>query len=213
MILETCNRSYRSSQSNQIKNLTHQIDRSFKETARSVFQIGRCLHQLKQLMSNDDFLKLAETRWNMSRMSAHRFVTCYLTFKDKKSRALLGAKPSVMYIISTLDDPQKVAALAAGKKVQVCGEMKTIDQLTVKDARRIKETSKSAVVHTEAGGKKRRVDKLHEEIATAFESLDDIARTIKRFNDQGIKILHREELKDYAILVIENMRDVLCLLN
>ncbi len=213
MILETFNRGYRSSQSNEIKVLTQQIDQSFRETARSVFQIGRCLHRLKELMPHKEFLELVETRWNMSHMSAHRLITTFLTFKQKQSRILLTSKPSVLYIISTLDNPQQIAALAAGKKIEVNGSMKTISQLTVKDAQSIKKKSKAALIRNDANHDKRIAEKLHEEIATAFERLDDLATTIKRLKDQGVQISKKEELKDYLVLTIENLKDVLCLLD
>lgn len=213
MILETCYRGYRSSQSNEIKTLTQQIDHSFKETARSVFLIGRCLYRLKQLLPHKEFLELIDERWSMSHMSAHRLVTCYLTFKDQKSRALLSTKPSVMYIISTLDDSKKVAALAAGKKIQVSGEMKAINELTVKEARTIKENGRTPSVRREDSKDRRLAENFHEEIATAFEKLDDIAKLIKRFTDQGLEIQKKDIVKDYLVLTMESLREILCLLS
>lgn len=213
MNMEILKSGYRSSKSNEVKILTHQIDQSFKETARSVFQIGRCLHRLKQLMPHKDFLELIETRWNMSHMSAHRLITTFMTFKEKQSRALLSSKPSVLYIISTLDNPRQIAELAAGKKVEVSGTLKTINQLTVKEAKGIKEKAKLSNKQIESNRDRKLAESLHEEIATAFERLDDLAKLIQRFNDQKIEIQKKEELKDYLVLTMESLKEVLCLLN
>lgn len=147
-------------------------------------------------------------------MSAHRMCTVYEIFKDQKSRALLAAKPSVLYICSTLDDPKKVAALASGQKIDIGGTLKTINQLTVKEAKLLKESEPNRKTRKRKVNTERKLAlTLQEELATTFEKLDDIAKTIKRLHLEGNEIQKRDSLKDYLTLTIMSLQEILCLLD
>lgn len=191
----------------QIKIITDNIEENFRQSSKSLLNIGKHFYELQKLMGWQELINLAKARWSISRMSVRRFLQIYLAFKDHDEKMIAKAKPSVLYLLSVASSDTDVIRLMKGFKINLNGRLKGIESLTVKDAQHIKARKKSSTFRTQ---KKecRESDLIHYKLATAIEAVDDVSKTAIRYIKTGVEIKERTLLKNYLRVAITNLTSV-----
>lgn len=150
----------------QVVRLKNQIKSGWKKSVEGILEMADALSKLKRLVDHHTFLEILRSDCQMSYVQAQRLIKVQDRFSNSKSSRLLESKPSALYLLAASADISTVETLARGGTVTIEGKRKTIDQLTVRDAARIKSAS----------GPKRRPKKTyepHRDLATLCESLID----------------------------------------
>jgi hypothetical protein len=121
---------------------TASIQGCWKKTVENLLDIGHSLDKIKEMLPHPIFLAHIKASLGLGEMQASRLIALYRKFGSAGSSKVLEAKPSVLYLLATAKDLDKVEALAGGGKVLVSGKRKSIDQLKVEDAIKLRESAK-----------------------------------------------------------------------
>jgi len=134
--------------SNDLNVISAEIN-SYKQVAgQSIFEIGR---RLKYVRDND----LAHGQWekwckeslNFTSRHANRFIKVYETFSNRTLTYDLGV--DMLYILSTMPEEQREQP----HTIPSTGETKTVDEMTVREMREVKQALKQAEERAEKAEK------------------------------------------------------------
>lgn len=125
----------------EIQEHTLAIRACMRRTVEEGIEIGKHLTAVKSLLPHGQFRKWLDTEVGMSYMAATRFMNVYELFGKRSNKLLhLPATLSVAYEIASPSFPKETRdCLIEGGTV--LGESKKIDQLTVKEAQELRETT------------------------------------------------------------------------
>lgn len=200
----------------QLKRLTITIKTEWKKSVASLIEVGRCLHELKTLLTRNDFLVHIETQFSMNEMQAFRLISLHLKFHDKKSVIILSSRPSVLYLLASTLDLKKLDSLARGGKILIGSKYKTISQLTIADIHSMKEKISIEKKAFNVDEKQRDIDRAqnaHRRFATFLEEISDWAIDLRRYQKQKVELENKELLKKYLLETIECLEDLKLLLS
>lgn len=124
------------SHSKEVEALTQEIISAYRRTTEELIRVGRCLAQIKSLMSYQDYVRLLKERLRMSPSQSVRLIALYEKFHDTKNEDVLKAKPAVLYLLADANNSE-VEKLISGKAVDVRGGKKLVAELSVKEAKKI----------------------------------------------------------------------------
>lgn len=172
-----------------VQKLTQTIIMSWKRSVFSLLVTGRCLKQLKSILSRQDFLTVLEEKLCISEMHAFRLVRLHDTFGDNPNEEILSAKPSVLYQISSSIDTSEQAM----KNLKQLFKGKKINELTIKDVKSVTQ-KKSVTIKTS--------DPLHREIITLMTEIVDETNNVKR----SVK---KTPLKQEVLKVKESIKEAM----
>lgn len=150
-----------------VQKLTQTIIMSWKRSVFSLLITGRCLKELKSILSRQDFLTILETKLSISEMHAHRLIRLHDFFGDNPNEEILSAKPSVLYQISSSIDTSEQAV----KNLKQLFKGKKINELTIKEVKSVTQ-KKSVTIKT--------ADPLHREIISLMNEIIDETNNIKK---------------------------------
>lgn len=192
----------------EIKELTEKVKVVWKNSVQGIIVIGRCLSRLKEIMPREQYIKHIQEQFGMNEMHAFRLISVYKKFGNATSLNLLASKPSVLYLLATSENLDKVERLAAGEKILIGNQKKSIEEITVKEAMLIKQTTvKKSVELTDKQIDLKRAENAHREIATFIERVDDLAKDLIRYRKSNIEIkevgLIKQYIKDTIICLKE----------
>lgn len=186
---------------------TANIQSSWKKTVENLIGIGRSLDQIKELLPHPIFLTHIKETLGLGEMQASRLIALHRKFGAAGSSKVLEARPSVLYLLATAKNLDKVEQLAGGGKVLVAGKRKSIDQLKVEDALKLREATRKPQPEPSDAD----IDK--ERAATAFESLGDLcqeledwAKDLARFQRKNLEIKDRK-------LIIQTLKETRAAVN
>lgn len=172
-----------------VQKLTQTIIMSWKRSVFSLLVTGRCLKQLKSILSRQDFLALLETKLSISEMHAFRLMRLHDFWGDSPNEEVLSAKPSVLYQISSSIDTSEQAM----KNLKQLFKGKKINELTIKDVKSVTQ-KKSVTIKT--------TDPLHRELITL---MTDIVDEVDRMN----KAVQKTPLKQEVLKVKESIKEAI----
>lgn len=182
----------------EVKELTDKVKVVWRNSVQGIIVIGRCLNRLKEIMPRELYLKHIQEQFGMNEMHAHRLISVYKKFGNAASLNLLASKPSVLYLLATSENLDKVERLAAGEKILIGNQKKSIEEITVKEALLIKQTTvKKSVELTDKQIDLKRAEVAHREIATFIERVDDLAKDLIRYKKSNIEIKEIGLIKQY----------------
>jgi hypothetical protein len=192
----------------QVDKLSTQILTSWRLSFESLLECGHCLFQLRKILPRHQYVEHLRSKFSMSEVHSHRLIALYSRFKNRESKRLLGAKPSVLYLLATTDDLAKVEKLAAGSKIKINGRMKGIDELTVKEAAQLKSSKHEHKFQSfsDAELDQRRSENIHRELSTLLLKFEDVANDIARYKSEGRPLSESKRVKKYVEEVILCLR-------
>lgn len=172
-----------------VQKLTQTIIMSWKRSVFSLLVTGRCLKQLKSILSRQDFLTVLESKLSISEMHAFRLMRLHDTFGDNPNEEVLSAKPSVLYQISSSIDTSEQAM----KNLKQLFKGKKINELTIKDVKSVTHKKSVTIKST---------DPLHREIITLMTEIVDETNNIK-------KAVKKTPLKQEVLKVKESIKEAM----
>lgn len=172
-----------------VQKLTQTIIMSWKRSVFSLLVTGRCLKELKTILSRQDFLSVLETKLSISEMHALRLMRLHDFWGDSPNEEVLSAKPSVLYQISSSIDTSEQAM----KNLKQLFKGKKINELTIKDVKSVTQ-KKSITIKT--------VDPLHRELITLMTDIVDEASRMK-------KAVQKTPLKQEVLKVKESIKEAI----
>ena len=176
---------------------TATIQNCWKKTVENLLEIGHSLDKIKELLPHQVFLAHIKKSLGLGEMQASRLIALYRKFGGAGSSKVLEAKPSVLYLLATAKDLDKVEKLAGGGKVLVSGKLKSIDELKVEDAIKLRESSKKSLPEpTDADIDKKRAETAYEFLGDLSQQIDDWVKDLARFKRRGVEITNRKFLVD-----------------
>src|SRR5690625_4513273 len=146
--------------SSDLNVITAEIN-SYKQVAgQAIFEIGR---RLKHVKENDlvhgEWQKYCEETLEMSRVYANRYITVYNEFKNSNVNTSFGLNK--LFQIATLPPEEREKEHVTSK-----GEIKTVDEMTVRELQEVKRQLKQAEAQAETERKEReRLERENEELA------------------------------------------------
>lgn len=182
--------------------ITEKVKGSWKKTVESLLAVGEGLSQLKELMPYKLYLDHIRQEFGLSEPQAWRLVSVWQKFGGSKSSKVLESKISTLYLLSTAPDLKKVETLAAGGKVLVGGKRKSIDEITVAEATKLKKCSGSMPEPTQSERDRELAETAHRQICTLAESLADWCSDLTRIQKRGLEITNSLMVKDYLREVV-----------
>ncbi|WP_041577223.1 hypothetical protein [Bdellovibrio bacteriovorus] len=189
--------SVRSSFVNQeAKALIDKIRLSYKKSLKSLIGVGGHLQRLRELLCRQEFQKAIKSI-GLSEIQASRLINLHTRFKDHQTKAVLGSKVSVLYLLASGQPSREVARLMVGQAVKIDGTRKTIDTLTVKDASHLSRPQRRIA--------RRRIEVSNDRLyVTRLEELNDQTSEI-------ILLRRRNKLKNHAQIKLVMEDAVKCL--
>lgn len=176
---------------------TANIQGCWKKTVENLLDIGHSLDKIKEMLPHPIFLTYIKASLGLGEMQASRLIALHRKFGGAGSSKVLEAKPSVLYLLATAKDLDKVEMLAGGGKVLVSGKRKSIDQLKVEDAIKLRESSKKPQPEpTDADIDKERAATAYECLGDLTQQIDDWVKDLARFSRKGVEITNRKFLID-----------------
>ena len=176
---------------------TQNILVTWKRTVDGIIEIGRSLEKIKELLPFELFKIHVKEKLGLNDMQASRLINVYRKFGNATSSKVLSAKPSVLYLLATAQNLEKVERLASGGSVLIEGKRKTIDQLRVEDALKLRKvTPKKSKELSPAEMDKQRALTAFEILGDLAQQLSDWASDLHRYNNSGLKIPNRKFLLD-----------------
>lgn len=173
----------------EVQKLTQTIIMSWKRSVFSLLVTGRCLKQLKSILSRQDFLEILESKLSISEMHAFRLMRLHDAFGDNPSDEILSAKPSVLYQISSSIDTSDNGI----KNLKQLFKGKKINELTIKDVK--------TAIHKKSA-KLRIEDPPHREILTLLVDIVDEVNRVK-------KIAQKNPIKQDVIKIKESVNEAI----
>ncbi len=155
---------------------TEQILVAWRRTVEEIISIGCSLERIREALPNGLFCAHIKKMLGLNPMQASRFINVHRRFgSSAKSAKVLQSKVSVLYLLATAPDLKKVEHLANGGTVVVSGQRKTISDLSVNDAMKIKKGIKrpQAEELTSSQINKHRARIAHEELGTLAQQIVD----------------------------------------
>ena len=172
-----------------VQKITQTIIMSWKRSVFSLLVTGRCLKQLKKILSRQDFLTVLEAKLGISEMHAHRLMRLFETFGDSPNDEILSAKPSVLYQISSSIDTSD----GGMKALKQLFKGKKINELTIQDVK--------TVTHKKTA-KLRIEDPPHREILTLLIDIVDEVNRVK-------KIAQKNPIKQEVLKIKESLKEAI----
>lgn len=117
----------------RVSELTLKLKTHWKKSTEAVLEVGKCLHELKQLLPRKDFIAHVKKEIGISEKHAMRLIEVHLRFGKHQSKFVLGVQPTVLYQLAYSCSDRQVQALVDGKKIKVGGVYKTATQICTKD--------------------------------------------------------------------------------
>jgi hypothetical protein len=180
---------------------TANIQGCWKKTVENLLDIGHSLEKIKEMLPHPIFLAHIKASLGLGEMQASRLIALHRKFGTAGSSKVLEAKPSVLYLLATAKNLDKVEKLAGGKKVLVAGKRKSIDQLRVEDALKLREATRKPPSEPSDA----EIDK--DRASTAFESLGDLCQQIEDWAKDLLRFQKKNlEIKDRR-LVIDTLKE------
>lgn len=180
---------------------TDNILATWKRTVEGIIQIGKSLNAIRDALPNAVYAAHIKEKLGLNEMQASRFISVHRRFSNVQSAKVLHTKVSVLYLLATAPDLEKVERLASGGTVVVSGQRKSIDELRVEDAIKIRKGPKKQTTElSPAQAEKKRAAKAHEEVGELATQLIDWSADITRWAAKGVEIEHRK-------LLIESLKE------
>jgi len=148
--------------STDINTITAEINAYQRVAGEAIFEIGRRLKHVKE----NDLAHGEYEKWlssiEINKQQAHRFVKVFEEFSGTKVTTSLHLGLSTLYEIATLPPEHREAEHVTSK-----GEIKTPDEMTVKELRELKRQLKETEKQAEAERKEReRLEQENEELSS-----------------------------------------------
>lgn len=186
---------------------TANIQGCWKKTVENLLDIGHSLDKIKEMLPHPIFLAHIKASLGLGEMQASRLIALYRKFGSAGSSKVLEAKPSVLYLLATAKDLDKVEALASGGKVLVSGKRKSIDQLKVEDAIKLRDSSKKPSPEpSDADIDKQRADSAFESLGDLCQEIEDWSKDLARFHRKGLDVKNRK-------LIIDTLKETRAAIN
>lgn len=172
-----------------VQKLTQTIIMSWKRSVFSLLITGRCLKELKKILSRQDFLTVLEAKLAISEMHAFRLMRLHDTFGDNPNEEILSAKPSVLYQISSSIDTSEQGM----KSLKKLFKGKKINELTIEDVKTVthKKTAKLKIE-----------DPPHREILTLLIDIVDEVNRVK-------KIAQKNPIKHEVLKIKDSIKEAI----
>ncbi|MBL7672065.1 MAG: hypothetical protein JNM39_16375 [Bdellovibrionaceae bacterium] len=177
---------------------TKSILTAWKRTVDGIIQVGKSLEAIREALPSALYVAHIKRHLGLNPMQASRFISVHRRFGNAQSAKVLQTKVSVLYLLATAPDLEKVERLANGGTVFVSGQRKSISDLKVEDAAKIRKGAKPvAVVEPTAAQMDR------QRCAIAYQELGDLTQDIQswsidlvRFRKKGMEIKNQKLLSD-----------------
>lgn len=196
----------------RVSQITEKVRSSWKRTVESLLAVGEGLSQLKELMPYKLYLEHIRQEFGLSEPQAWRLVSVWQKFGGSKSSKVLESKISTLYLLSTAPDLKKVETLAAGGKVLIGGKRKSIDEITVAEATKLKKSSGTLPEPTPSERDRELAEMAHRQLCTLAESLVDWCTDLSRLQKRGIEITNSPMVKEYLKEVVVSVNTLVKLL-
>lgn len=186
---------------------TANIQGCWKKTVENLLDIGHSLEKIKEMLPHPIFLAHIKASLGLGEMQASRLIALHRKFGAAGSSKVLEAKPSVLYLLATAKNLDKVEKLAGGGKVLVSGKRKSIDELKVEDALKLRERSRAPMPETtDAEIDRERASTAAESLGDLCQQLEDWAKDLARFRRKNLEIKDRK-------LVIDTLKETRATIN
>lgn len=177
--------------------LTKKLKDHWKKTAQEIIEVGKCLHELKEILPRSQFVSHVHTTIGISEKHAMRIIEVYRRFGKAKSIALIKAKPTVLYHLAYSCNEEQISQLIQGKKIKTASGYRSLSQINVADVVRKKLI--------------RRED-FERQLATFFEEFQDDLLDYRKSIKKGRKLQERQALKETineTIACLENFNSLI----
>lgn len=185
----------------EVREVSEKIRASWKKTVDAILEVGAGLDRLKSLLPHRLYLQFIEDEFGLNEVQGWRLISVFKKFGHAKSAKVLDAKISVLYLLASSPHLNKVETLAKGGTVSVGGRRKSISELTVSDANKLRSPPKAPDKEPSAAQiDKARASTAHRELTSLIEEINDWCQDLMRFRQRGITI---EEVH----LVVEYLKE------
>lgn len=176
---------------------TLKVKQNWKRTVDGILAVGCSLLKIKAMLPHKIYVGHIQENFGLNEMGASRFISVYRRFGRASSGKVLRSKVSVLYLLANSQDLDKVDRLARGGKIIVSGKRKSIDQLNVSDASKLRKTR-----YKERNLSSRDLDiasasDAHRRLCTLAEEVADWCSDIERIKKRGLEIRNVNMVKDY----------------
>lgn len=178
----------------RVSELTQILRTHWKKSTEAVLEVGKCLHELKQLLLRKDFIAHVKKEIGLSEKHAMRLIEVYRKFGNHKSMDLLNARPTVLYQLAYTCSESQISALASGRRISTRNGNKNISQIKVGDI---------------CGPKKRLKFELERDLATFFEETQDELSQFKKLILQKKNLNERAAIKATAKETMECLKELI----
>lgn len=174
--------------SDDLSVITAEINAYQRVAGEAIFEIGRRLKHVKENdLTHGQWSKWCEELLGMSRQHAHRFIKVYeeLGGSNVTSGLHLGVK--VLYEIATLPPAEREKP----HTIPSTGEVKMVDEMTVRELREVKKALKQAQQEKELA--ERRAKQAEQRAQIAQRDAEILRNTLESIEDKTPEIEYRTE--------------------
>lgn len=171
--------------------LTQLLRGSWKKSVESVFETGKHLKELKELLPRKHFTAHIKSTIGLSEKHAMRIIAVYERFGKLRTDILLNAKPTVLYQLAYTCTDSQISALKQGHAIQTASGKKSISQLKVSDLIKPKKIKKI---------------ELSRELATFFEETQDEISRFEKIITNRKPLIERLAIKETVKETMECLR-------
>ncbi len=185
----------------EIAQHTKSILAAWSRTTAALLEIGERLAKLKQIMPYRLYLSHCREHFGLGESQQARICAVQKKFSNAKSKKVLASRISVLYLLASNAPPETVRRLCDGGKIEINGSRKSIDELSVSEAQKIKSGSRPQNNEPTAAQIDRQL------LETAFQELGCVAQDLQSWSLNLVRLSKKGLAVQNKKMLLETLRE------